>query len=484
MRFTRAIAVLCFTAAIAAAQSAVPIPQVTGPIPVTADSYPFMTANRIQEVVDLSKHGYVEEEFFLSGTANVYDWTADGSLAVKTANAPYKTRILVRRPADAGRFSGTVIVEPVNNARAYDWEFLWAYSYDYFMEHGDAWIAVTHFPVAIASLKKFNAARYGSLAMANPNPQEACGPRNGTSDSEEGLRWDIFSQLAALFKSKAAGRPLANFNVQRVFGTSHFSELTTYMLAVHPHATLENGKPAYDGYLIKSPEDPGRINRCASAPAEGDPRQLIRNVNVPVIRMITQGDVPETSKRRRPDSDESGDRFRLYEVAGASHIDTFLYHHMPVVEDQVKAGATPFLAYWPLTYQCEPEIPLYNLPVMRYAVDAAFASLDRWVRDGIPAPRAERIGLNVTDKFGNAVGGVRSPYLDVPAATYYSNTAGQVTCHNIGRVVPFDWAKMEALYGSSRNYAAKVAQSVDRLVKERWLTESDGRQIKADVKAR
>jgi hypothetical protein len=37
------------------------------------------------------------------------------------------------------------------------------------------------------------------------------------------------------------------------------------------------------------------------------------------------------------------------------------------------------------------------------------------------------------------------------------------------------------LYGTPQNYVAKVAQSVDTLVRERWLTESDGRKIKEEI---
>src|SRR6266849_648735 len=98
--------------AVLAAAVAATVPRPTGPIAVTPESYPFMAARRAQEIVDLEKLGYIEEEFFVSGTANVYDWNADGSLIVRTANAPYTTRILVRRPATPSRFSGTVIVEP------------------------------------------------------------------------------------------------------------------------------------------------------------------------------------------------------------------------------------------------------------------------------------------------------------------------------------------------------------------------------------
>src|SRR4051812_9644446 len=100
-----AIATLLF------AVNTTPVPKVTGPVPVTADSYPFMAANRSTPAFDLAKAGYTEEEFIVSGNANVYDWAADGALNVKTPNAPYGTRILVRRPSNAARFSGTVVVE-------------------------------------------------------------------------------------------------------------------------------------------------------------------------------------------------------------------------------------------------------------------------------------------------------------------------------------------------------------------------------------
>jgi hypothetical protein len=37
---------------------------------------------------------------------------------------------------------------------------------------------------------------------------------------------------------------------------------------------------------------------------------------------------------------------------------------------------------------------------------------------------------------------------------------------------------MSALYSSDKVYADRVSQSVDRLIKDRWLTEADGRKIK------
>src|SRR6266446_376447 len=87
----------------AAAQGARPgnsdataVPKVTGPIPVSSDSFPFLAADRNLQPTDLKKYGYVEEEFIVTGTANVYDWAADGALTVKTPGVPYGARVLVR----------------------------------------------------------------------------------------------------------------------------------------------------------------------------------------------------------------------------------------------------------------------------------------------------------------------------------------------------------------------------------------------------
>ena len=465
--------------------AAVTLPTATGPIPATAESYPLMSSAKLQAVVDLPKAGYVEEEFFVSGRANVYDWGADGALTVRTAAAPYTTRILVRRPADPRRFSGTAIVEISNFGRGYDLSFTWGVSHDYFMENGDAWVTITYAPENITALKKFDPARYAPLSMASPGP----GGAPCATAMEEGLRWDMFSQLGALLRAARPGGPLAGFNVQRVFATSHGGELPTYIAAIHPRARLTGGRPVYDGYILHRHTNLTRMHQCGMAPAAGDPRQVLRNVDVPLMRIVAQTDVPGTFARRRDDSDAPGDRYRLYEIAGAPHADGSFYPYMPTVADQKKTGFDGFLASWPFAAQCEPEMSLLRVPIMTYVLDAAFANLTRWVRDGVPPPRAERIAVDNggtpqarvrLDQFGNAVGGVRSPYVDVPRATYFTSTRGPGLCGNLGHEEAFDWARLETLYGSSRDYAAKVAASVDRLVKERWLTEADGRRIKAE----
>ena len=101
----RVLAGATFVCAVAlslpAAAGATPVPKVTGPLPVTATSYPFGAADHQQVPQALHKIGYVEDEYLASGKANVYSWPAPGPAVVRTPDAPYTTRVLVCRPANA-----------------------------------------------------------------------------------------------------------------------------------------------------------------------------------------------------------------------------------------------------------------------------------------------------------------------------------------------------------------------------------------------
>ena len=81
--------------------------------------------------LDLAADGYVEQEFFASGTATAFTATSapnDGKWTIApAATAPYRTRILVRRPTDPARFNGTVVVEWLNVSAGEsdpDWDYL------------------------------------------------------------------------------------------------------------------------------------------------------------------------------------------------------------------------------------------------------------------------------------------------------------------------------------------------------------------------
>ena len=463
-----------------------PVPKFTGPLPVTADSYPFLDDAHSLVPYDLAKYGYVEQEFIVNGNANVYDWAADGSLTVKTPNAPYAARILVRRPANASKFSGAVVVEPLGAVRRFDWAIMYGYLNEHMMEHGDAWVGIT-MPAATDGLKKFNAARYAALSFANPNAGETCpAVKGGPAAMEEGLRWDLISQVGALLKSGAAGTPLGGFRTEALYMTSQFPDVVTYLDAIHSHARLANGKPVYDGYLLRNPGAPAKLNNCGSAPARNDPRSIVAKVDVPVIEVVAQGEVDGSLAQRRPDSDEPDNRFRRYEVAGASHIDRWAYDRgFPTFADQTASGgATQGTPEFPLNAKCDPPFSFSTDTRLKYVYDSTLVNLDRWARKGKPAPRASLIevkdGAVVLDAAGNGVGGVRSPWVDVPAATYFTGTT-PAACREFGHTVAFDKARMDSLYGSEKNYESKFAKSVDELVKAGWYTESDGKKIKSEA---
>jgi hypothetical protein len=446
-----------------------------------------MTVKRIQQVVDLDGPGYVEEEFFVSGTGNAYDWAQDGSLSVLASGVPYTTRIMVRRPASAARFSGNVVVELINNSRNYDWPMAWSVIFPYILENGHVYVGISIRPRGIDAMKKFNPTRYEPLSFGAP--QQPCAG-NANADRREDVHWDIISQVGAMLKTSRPTGPLAGFNVQRMYMTADDGDVGTYVNAIHAHAKMPDGRSTiYDGYVHMGNSYPVRINACAQAPAAADPRRKDRGANVPVVRLLTEGDVLTSFNMRRDDSDAAGDLYRLYEVAGAPHMDASFYRHLPLVEDQTKMGQPAFTSNWPLAYKCEIDIAITDSPLYRYATNAALTNIDRWVREGKPAPRAARVEVRnggtpqaafVFDEFGNAVGGLRSPYLDVPAATYKAKTPGQAVCGNLLNVKPFDWSRLEKMYGSHQGYVSKVAQAVDRLVQQGWLTQADGDKIKRD----
>jgi len=130
---SQALVVLAFEPALAA-PTPVPVPQTTL-VPVALDSYPFGAADHLNVAEDLGKVGYVEEEYLVSGTANVYDWPAPGIATVRVANAPYTTRMLVRRPMRKERLSGNVIVEILNATNGVDLEIGWALSKNYLVRN-------------------------------------------------------------------------------------------------------------------------------------------------------------------------------------------------------------------------------------------------------------------------------------------------------------------------------------------------------------
>ena len=88
---------------------------VTGPITGGDHGQPF---SEMTPAV-LTQSAYTEAEFFIGGTATAFKPVgtpgADGVWKVAPdTTADYKVRMLVRRPADAKKFNGIVVVEWLN----------------------------------------------------------------------------------------------------------------------------------------------------------------------------------------------------------------------------------------------------------------------------------------------------------------------------------------------------------------------------------
>jgi hypothetical protein len=490
-----------------AATFVVPMPDVK-PIAVTPTSHPWLYDRATQRPLDLEKFGFVEEEFLVSGAANVYDWPADASqsLIVKYRNAPYATRILMRRPADLSKFSGTVVVEVMNPARGFDMAIMHGFLSDSLLERGDAWVGIST-PGVIDSLKRFDASRYGAVSFANPAPAEVvCAggrgrggrggadavPQAGPSRNpvEPGLRLDAFAQIGRWVRG-APGNPLAAA-VRNVFLIGHTGgDVATYVSSVGHEARLDNGKPVYDGYIAHSGSTAGALMNCGTPLAPGDVRTIPGRAGVPVIVMKTQTDLPYPG---RPDSDAADDIFRVYDIPGSAHADKWLFRYLPTVAEQRKATdvavRTPVTDEWPFDLTCDiPDIRMNDFP-QGHIVAGAVANLERYARDGSPLPKAPRIETETVggvtkvtlDQYGNAKGGIRSPYVDAPTGTFHAKLSGALTtCADMTYHEVWDWWRTAAVYGSYDTYAAKVNASIDAMVRGRWITEASARHMRAEL---
>ncbi len=194
---------------------------------------------------------------------------------------------------------------------------------------------------------------------------------------------------------------------------------------------------------------------------------------------------------RRPDSDRAPDLFRRYEVTGAGHVDPWeglsFANAADVKRAHGRVGAGP--------PACTPaNVEPTDFPT-RYVFDAAWRNLDRWVRQGVAAPHATPMTLKpgaaklapdqqfVLDAEGNAKGGLRTPYVDVPTARWIGAKSGAFQCLFYGYKFPFDRAALTRLYGDHAGYVAKVRTSAAALRKQGWLTAVDSAAIVREAEA-
>jgi hypothetical protein len=294
------------------ARAAVPTPTITGPI--TSPGSAFVTP---PSGLDLSQFGWVEQEFFAAGTARAYrsalplgadgNWTAtpDG------ATAPYKTRILVRRPVSPRKFNGTVIVEWLNVSGGLDAAPDWTFLHPFLKREGYAWIGVSAQFVGVEggssplglnlSLKAVNTARYGSL-----------------SHPGDTFSYDMFSQVGQALRSPTVGvllgglAPAPRDRDRRIAVRVPHDDLRE---RVHPDTHV------FDAFLIHSRGGGAAALSQSPQPAIGAPTPtFVRgDVDVPVLIFETETDLIGLGYfvARQPDVNN----IRTWEVAGTAHDD-------------------------------------------------------------------------------------------------------------------------------------------------------------------
>lgn len=408
-------------------------------------------------VWDVSAYGYVAEEYFLSGTADVLkpvcmadvwkiesrDMTADFAAREFTSQVlrravAYTTRLIVYKPRDPARFSGTAVMETLHPNDG-GTGLVWNAIHRYFLSRGDAYIGVQH-PVTIAGLRGADAARYGSLSVVDPTQL-----------------WGMLKHAGSLMKSTARDSPLYNYPLRHLVMTGYsYTGVATASFANYHHAesVLDDGRSVFDAYVPIADS------------------QYVRPLSVPVIRLNTQSDFDSYGglRNRRPDDE----RYRHYEVAGASHAAIATPADAATFPSKGKLS-TPQGQPTTSPERCLEEFPagshLNDFPL--YLVEeAVFERMFEWLAGGTPPPpslliETDDAGQLRADRWGNALGGVRYPQLSVPTARYGVGSKG--ICLLYGYTVPFDAATCRRLYGSFARYQSLVEAAAQELVKARML---------------
>ena len=418
-------------------------------------------------LADLTAAGYIEEEFFLEGTAGAYRpataLASDGRWTIAASgSAPFKTRILVRRPKDPAKFNGTVVVEWLNVSGGFDVDAEWGYAYPELMRDGFAWVGVSAQRAGVMGpplragfsqpLTLWDPARYGSLSIPNDD-----------------FSYDIFSQAAravGAHRARADIDPLGGLSPARLIGvgvSQSANRLTTYVDAVQPQAHV------LDGILIGS-----RIGaRGGAAPLSADAQMpdIVRirdDLKIPVFVTETESDVATEAPARTPDSD----KLRLWEVAGTAHQNQWAdaYFGAEIKRDLGVSGLGG----------CKS--PVNDLPTQHVA-RAAIHLLDIWIRTGKAPPTAPSISVSLDgegratiarDKAGNALGGLRLPELEVAAARYGGVGDPPDLCRLEGVAIPFDKTTLETLYPTHEIYVAKISAAVAAAEKAGYLLPPEG----------
>jgi hypothetical protein len=416
-------------------QSPVVSPMATASAVVTAPGKMFSSLMSLSPGNDLAKHRYVENEYFVTGTAN---------------GQPYKTRIVVRRPSDNARFSGFVLAEsmhPSGNA----WMFHFTHLYTMTSGH----IGLDILTSNPAQLAEFNAERYKDLKI------------------EQGQANEIIAQVGALVRSNQAGNPLAGLPLRKMIlaGTSASAGVLVNYLPAHMVYRLADMKPIYDGFLPTS----NGAN--------------IRQIDVPMIQVPTTTEAGRGNVPMRQDGDMPGDQFRVYEFPGMPHLDTRDVEAFRPNPCKNPIAMYPMSAYMSvalnhlLQWVDKGTVPprADRILLDRNADnDGSLMAIDEHgnPRGGIRTPYVDvpvvRYGVP------NVVATPATPGMQPWVALRGEQGINQL-CGLTAYQIPFTAEHLKKLYGTKQAYVAKVRAHVDDMTRKGWSLPVYRDQIIADA---
>lgn len=485
---------------------AVSLLSISGPIPATSASKPWGSVQDGGPRERLAaRYDFVEEEFFLSGLANVYgpattDLRQPGQSpqayakqlrplsTLRRPAVPYTTRLVVLRPRAMRRFSGTVHLVPLHNLDAT------TYVEKNLLRRDDAWIGVevnsgARFGVeeresgGIANLRRVDPQRYGVLTLPAGSPEDwpslkapgvlgrSFKAMNFGRPDDNHQVWreeisrsyaqapDILTQLAEAVRGDLPGNPLAGYRSRRIYmaGRSGQSTIMAPYIDHHHGLALDtHGHVPFEGYMI-------RVGAWPVSRPRG-------SVLVLVLSEAEVAHAPASIIDELTDSDDP--MFRYYEVAGVGHgltarpnisesIGQMVPKGVAGISDII--GATRFKPY-----------DHVSLPL----IWGMFETMREWIDKGRPMPRADRImrdsrapdGIG-RDADGNAIGGLRLPWMDVPDAQYVGSISKQNPLE--GGMSPFSETRMTELYGDRSGYQARLRGRLERMASQRWIARED-----------
>lgn len=482
--------------------------QVEGPISTSSTSKPYGSAMVPGTRSDnlLQKYGYVEEEIFISGRANAYGPAVKRSQRTENIDlkpistltqtgVPYTTRLLILRPKDPAGFSGNVHVIPFHNVNAR------ASAEVHLLRNRDVWVGVevnsgTRFGVneipsgGVAHLlKPVHNGRYKALNLPGGRPEDwpdlkpgmlgeafktlnfgagratfANRIFNQELNRSYGMGPDIVTQVNHLLKTNAPQSPLKGFTVRRTytFGASGGSMIPiAYINYFHDKAMLPDGRPPIDGYMIGVGPEPSK--RPGKA-----------------LLVMYESEAEAVGRMPSPDTDQP--RFRYYEIPGAGH---GVSAPAPMTAEERKAeqggGMDEVLPPGIQGLNSRGSIPAGMSPydkVNSPIIWALWHHMYRWNDAGIAMPKSRPITRDpkapdgiARDVHGNALGGLRTPWVEVPEARYVARMSTENPL--AAGMMKFDEATMTKLYGDRKTYLARVNEHIDRMVREGWVLAQD-----------